>query len=104
MEVAQGETLRQRVARGEIPVDDVLSIGSQIAAALAAAHGTGIVHRDVKPENVIVGPGGHVKVLDFGLARLVRRDIEAETVLKTLPGTVMGTPRYVAPSPPRSAR
>lgn len=97
MEVAQGETLRQRIVRGDIPVDDVISIGSQIAAGLAAAHGSGIVHRDMKPENVMVRPDGYVKVLDFGLAKLVRRDIEAETLLKTGAGVVMGTPRYMAP-------
>jgi eukaryotic-like serine/threonine-protein kinase len=97
MEVVQGETLRQRIGRGEIPVDDVINIGSQVAAALAAAHGSGIVHRDMKPENVIVRPDGYVKVLDFGLAKLVRRDSEAATLLKTRPGAVMGTPRYMAP-------
>ncbi|MCM2317551.1 MAG: protein kinase, partial [Thermoanaerobaculia bacterium] len=97
MEVVQGETLRNRIARGEIPVDDVISIASQIAAALSAAHGSGIVHRDMKPENVIVRPDGYVKVLDFGLAKLVRRDSEAATLLKTGPGVVMGTLRYMAP-------
>ncbi|HVS33077.1 MAG TPA: protein kinase, partial [Thermoanaerobaculia bacterium] len=97
MEVVQGETLRQRIARGEMPVDDVISIASQIAAALSAAHGSGIVHRDMKPENVIVRPDGYVKVLDFGLAKLVRLDSEAETLLKTRPGAVMGTPCYMAP-------
>jgi len=74
MEIVEGETLRDRVAREPLPVDDALAIGLQIASALAAAHKAGIVHRDIKPENVIIGPDGYAKVLDFGLAKLRGRD------------------------------
>src|SRR5438034_629675 len=76
MEIVEGETLRDRVARGPLPIDDALAIGLQIASALAAAHKAGIVHRDIKPENVIIGPDGYAKVLDFGLAKL--REIRGE--------------------------
>src|SRR5712692_5014503 len=98
MEIVEGETLRDRVARGPLPIDDALAIGLQIAAALAAAHKAGIVHRDIKPENVIVSPDGYAKVLDFGLAKLREmRGEDAATVLKTTPGVAMGTLGYMAP-------
>jgi serine/threonine-protein kinase len=69
MELALGETLAQRIARGSIPLDDALAIAKQIAEALEAAHEKGIMHRDLKLANVKVAPGGNVKVLDFGLAK-----------------------------------
>jgi serine/threonine-protein kinase len=70
MELVEGETLADRIARGPIPVDEVLLIAKQIAEALEAAHEQGIVHRDLKPANIKVRPDGTVKVLDFGLAKL----------------------------------
>ena len=98
MEVVSGETLRRRIARGEMPIDDVLSLGTQIAAGLAAAHQAGIVHRDIKPENVIVRPDGYVKILDFGLAKLSQsRDPNAETLVRTQSGVAVGTLHYMAP-------
>src|SRR5262245_11245635 len=71
MEFAAGETLAAIVARGRLPVDDAMAIALQIAAALEAAHDKNVVHRDLKPANIVVAPDGAVKVLDFGLAKLV---------------------------------
>jgi serine/threonine protein kinase len=71
MELIEGEDLSQRIARGAIPLDEALPIAKQIADALEAAHEQGIIHRDLKPANVKVREDGTVKVLDFGLAKLV---------------------------------
>src|SRR6059058_4676200 len=70
MELVEGETLADRIARGPIPVDEALPIARQIAGALEAAHEQGIIHRDLKPANIKLRPDGTVKVLDFGLAKL----------------------------------
>jgi len=99
-----GETIRQRLARGPIPLKEILEIGAQASAALGAAHSAGVVHRDIKPENVMIRPDGLVKVLDFGLARFVQRPVDApsgksETV--SLPGFVLGTVRYMSPEQAR---
>ena len=98
MELVQGETLRDRLARGPMPIADVLDIGTQIAAAISAAHKSSVIHRDIKPENVIIMSEGYAKVLDFGLAKLreIRGD-DAATLLKTRPGVAMGTISYMAP-------
>jgi serine/threonine protein kinase len=69
MELVEGETLADRIARGPIPIDDALPIARQIAEALEAAHELGIIHRDLKPANIKLRPDGAVKVLDFGLAK-----------------------------------
>ncbi len=71
LELVEGETLAERIARGRLPVDEALAIARQIATALEVAHEQGIVHRDLKPANIKVTPDGAVKVLDFGLAKLV---------------------------------
>src|SRR5205823_1985649 len=70
MELVEGETLADRIARGAIPLDETLAIARQIAEALEAAHEQGIIHRDLKPANIKVRDDGTVKVLDFGLAKL----------------------------------
>jgi serine/threonine protein kinase/tetratricopeptide (TPR) repeat protein len=73
MELLPGESLRKRLARGPIPWPQALEMASEIAEGLSAAHAKGIIHRDLKPENIFVSPEGHVKILDFGLARLDRQ-------------------------------
>ena len=106
-EFVDGESLRRRMMRGRLDVRELLDIGVQIASALAAAHAAGIVHRDIKPENIMVREDGIVKVLDFGLAKLVARsgrdDAEAPTkaASDTLPGVVLGTVQYMSPEQAR---
>jgi serine/threonine protein kinase/Tol biopolymer transport system component len=105
MELLQGETLRERLAGGALPVRKVLQIGADIADGLAAAHDKGIVHRDLKPENIFITADGRVKILDFGLALQIdpATSVDGETsdgrtVLgKTEPGMVMGTIGYMSP-------
>ena len=103
-ELLEGETLRDRIRGGTIPVKKTLDYALQIARGLAAAHAKGIVHRDLKPENVFLTKDGHVKILDFGLAKLTnpladfQQDLEAETVrVKTRAGAIMGTVGYMSP-------
>src|SRR5213594_1559430 len=72
-ELIEGETLRQRLARGRIEVGEAVDVAIQVASALAAAHEAGIVHRDIKPENIMLRTDGYVKVLDFGIAKLNER-------------------------------
>jgi len=98
MEYIPGETLAKRIDSGGLPQKEVASLGVQIASALEEAHGQGVVHRDLKPGNVLVTPKGQVKVLDFGLARLMPRAKDAsgaETMSRTQ--AVMGTLPYMAP-------
>jgi len=98
-ELVDGETLRARMG-SPLPLDALADIGRQTAQALATAHAAGIVHRDVKPENVMVRRDGYVKVLDFGLARILSADggdDRTSTNLDTTPGTVLGTTSYMSP-------
>jgi formylglycine-generating enzyme required for sulfatase activity len=98
MELVAGETLRARIARGTLSVDDAIDIAVQITAALGAAHKAGIIHRDIKPENVMIRPDGYVKVLDFGLAKLREsRPNDSATVVKTAEGMAVGSLGYMAP-------
>ena len=102
-ELLEGETLRERLAKGPLPVRKAVQIGSQIAHALAAAHERGIVHRDLKPENIFLTKDGHTKLLDFGLAKMEAAASGAgpESVTQltaaTQPGVVMGTVGYMSP-------
>src|SRR5205085_477028 len=82
-ELVEGRTLREALAEGPLPVRDALDVCAQVAGALAKAHAAGIVHRDVKPENVMVDEDGHVKVLDFGIAKHLRHSAEIDTEAPT---------------------
>ena len=108
-ELLEGQSLREVLRGGALPVRKATEYGAQIARGLAAAHGKGIVHRDLKPENIFVTRDGRVKILDFGLAKLVQPDLEAgnegETVaLQTDAGMVMGTSGYMSPEQVRGER
>ncbi len=123
MEFVEGETLREVIARGPLPLADALKVALEAAEALEAAHGKGFVHRDLKPANLMVTPQGHVKVMDFGLAKQVAPLSEAgeegaatrtagaatRTMTNagprsiTLPGTVVGTVAYMSPEQARGA-
>src|SRR5579864_1408588 len=101
-ELLEGETLRERLGSGAIPVRKALDYGVQIARGLAAAHEKGIIHRDLKPENLFITKDGRVKILDFGLAKLTQAEPSAQTSLPTLThvteaGVVMGTAGYMSP-------
>ena len=107
-EFIEGVTLRERMAGTRMKLGEVLDVATQVASALAAAHAAGIMHRDVKPENIMLRSDGYVKVLDFGLAKLALPqtasvDTEALTKapVKTDPGMVMGTANYMSPEQAR---
>ncbi len=103
MELLEGESLRARMAKKPMPVRKVAEIAAQIARALGVAHAKGIIHRDLKPENVYLAKQGHVKILDFGLAKLAARPTaetpgeDATRALRTQAGMVLGTIGYMAP-------
>ncbi|MCI0338192.1 MAG: protein kinase [Acidobacteria bacterium] len=128
-EFIEGQTLRQRLARRRLPVDEALEIAIQIASALTAAHGAGITHRDIKPENIMLRDDGFVKVLDFGLAKLTESDFfhsfdpsvtQADTIEETFedrfataplethpdtsPGVILGTLSYMSPEQARGLK
>ena len=98
MELVDGQDLRAMTAGGPIPLKQVLRIACKVADGLAAAHEKGIVHRDLKPENVIVSNEGFVKIVDFGLAKLVPPFSQTDTTRPhTSPGSVFGTVGYMSP-------
>src|ERR1017187_7014554 len=100
-ELLEGETLRERLRRGPMPLRKAIDYAVQIAHGLAAAHDKGITHRDLKPENLFVTKDGRLKILDFGLAKLgiPKEDIGAAPTItqRTEPGVVMGTVGYMSP-------
>jgi serine/threonine protein kinase/Tol biopolymer transport system component len=107
-EFIDGITLRQHMAGRRLKLSEALDISAQIAAALTAAHAVGIIHRDVKPENIMLRQDGYAKLLDFGLAKPTERqpslvDTEAQTqmLVNTSPGMVMGTVSYMSPEQAR---
>src|SRR5437764_9052701 len=109
-ELIEGETLRQRLMRGRMELREAVDIAIQVASALAAAHETGIVHRDIKPEHLSLRPDGYVKVLDFGIAKLAEQEVpvaipidEALLLVETNLGSILGTVRYMSPEQARGA-
>ena len=115
MELLEGQTLKNRIAKKTVPVPELLEIGIQIAHGLEAAHAKGILHRDIKPANIFLVKGGTAKILDFGLAKLTARpEMESEgessessavqlveDELVTNPGSSMGTVAYMSPEQAR---
>jgi serine/threonine protein kinase len=103
MEYIDGQTLRDLMAAGPVPVRKTLQIVSQIADGLAAAHKRGLVHRDLKPENIMLTQEGGVKILDFGLARSFASGTLGASDRKTDPGTIVGTYGYMSPEQAKAA-
>jgi len=111
MELVEGETLAERLKSGPIPVGEALGVARQIADALQAAHEKGIIHRDLKPANIALTSNGQVKVLDFGLAKMLEGvasgDISVSPTMSlafTQAGTILGTAAYTAPEQARGRR
>src|SRR5438105_14258931 len=103
-ELIEGETLRQRLARGRMQVGEALDVAVQVASALAAAHEAGIVHRDINPGNIMLRRDRYVKVLDFGIAKLAEQEVpatmpkdEALMLVETNVGSILGTVPYMSP-------
>src|SRR5262245_12301470 len=103
MEHVEGRTLRELLAAGPLPTRKTIEVAVQAAEGLAKAHAAGILHRDLKPDNLVVSKDGFVKILDFGLAKLVAPDREELSELPTVakppthPGAVLGTVGYMSP-------
>jgi len=110
LELVEGETLQTRLDKGTLPIDEALETCRQVAEGLEAAHERGVVHRDLKPGNIMITPEGKVKILDFGLAKAyggetTRVDIEKSptiTARMTEPGVILGTAAYMSPEQARS--
>jgi serine/threonine-protein kinase len=96
-ELLDGETLRELIRRGPIAQRKAIDLAFQISQGLAAAHSKGIVHRDLKPENIFITKDGRIKILDFGLAKLIGVEPRHNALTDTEPGMIMGTASYMAP-------
>ncbi|MCJ7550178.1 MAG: serine/threonine-protein kinase, partial [Anaerolineae bacterium] len=101
LEYVPGQTLAERIAKSKLKLPEALTIASQIAEAVAAAHEHGVIHRDLKPGNIKITPEGKVKVLDFGLAKAVGGEAADQHSTITEPGRVIGTPAYMSPEQAR---
>src|SRR5499433_913200 len=104
LELVEGETLADRIARGPVPFGEALNVGKQIAEALEAAHERGIIHRDLKPANIKITAGGKIKVLDFGLAKAMEStpasatlSISPTLLSGSMAGMIVGTAAYMSP-------
>ncbi len=102
MQYVEGESLSSKIKNNKLELENTISIAAQVAEALVAAHSRGIIHRDIKPENIVITPSGQVKVLDFGLAKLVQPLVTVDSKDGTLSlltevGTIVGTVRYMSP-------
>jgi serine/threonine-protein kinase len=102
MQYIEGDTLSTKIQRKEVRLTESVEIAIQIAAALSSAHSSGIIHRDIKPQNIIIGPDGQVKVLDFGLVKVLEKDevgeFERESqAIVTESGALVGTAAYMSP-------
>ena len=104
LELVEGPTLADRIARGPIPIPEALAIASQIAEAIEAAHEKGIIHRDLKPANIKIDESGKATVLDFGLAKAAEPDPARPDVTASQEGLVLGTPSYMSPEQARGLR
>src|SRR5262249_14332267 len=109
-ELIEGETLRERLTRGPMQLNEAVEVAIQVASALAAAHQAGIVHRDIKPENIMLPPDGYAKVLHFRIVKLAEQELpttvskdEALFLVETNLGSVLGTVRYMSPEQARGA-
>jgi len=112
MELVEGETLAERIAKGPVPVDEAIPLFIQIAEGLEAAHEKAIIHRDLKPANIKIGPDGKPKILDFGLAKAFQDESRANVAASQSPtltkgtalGAIMGTASYMSPEQARGKR
>ena len=107
MEYVEGQTFKEKISRGPLPLNKALQAAVEIAEALERAHEKGIIHRDLKPANIMVAAGGHLKVMDFGLAKQLVRPEGMDTQEKTLTalskeGTTIGTLAYMSPEQVRA--
>ncbi len=102
-EFIEGVTLRQRLAGRKLELAEAVDIAAQCAAGLTAAHNAGVSHRDIKPENIMLRPDGLVKILDFGLARVVG-SLQDAGATETKAGAILGTPRYMSPEQARGGK
>jgi len=103
-EFIDGVSLREAINSGQLDIGSIIEIATQVALALTAAHEVNIIHRDIKPENIMMRDDGFVKVLDFGLAKLLQQGLaqpEASTLVNTAAGVVLGTLSYMSPEQAR---
>jgi predicted ATPase/serine/threonine protein kinase len=109
-EYVKGETLDRRLSKTRMAPEEALEVAIQVASALAEAHDAGILHRDIKPANIMLRPDGNVKVIDFGIAKLVERQSSSGgdgpflTMVDTEPGMILGTPHYMSPEQIRGSK